>query len=188
MNSIPCVQNRTKNKQTCNRIFIEHLAMNEYYTVMETVVGMNSFSQELLRSAEDALRKGKDSYARLVLAWLLRKEPDNAVAWLMLARAVDTLEQRYDCLQRALDLTGNHPVIREQVYQLERTITGKNCSAPETKQPWPETSELMPLADKGKSIVSAEKTERLPALGYVNSRHLLMLSGLCVIMFAYVFG
>ncbi len=162
--------------------------MNEYYTVMETVVGMNSFSQELLRSAEDALRKGKDSYARSVLAWLLQKEPNNAVAWLMLARAVDTLEQRYDCLRRAQDLTDDHPLIREQIYQLERTITGKNCSAPETHRPWPATADLVQPHHEDNSIIPAEKTERIPFLSYVSSRHLLMMSGLCVIMFAYVFG
>ncbi len=165
--------------------------MHAYYRGMENVIGMNSFSQELLHNADTALREGKDSYARSILVWLVRKQPTNAAAWLMMSRAVEDVEHRYDCLQRALILTDDNPIVQEQVYELERIITGKNCNSAEATKPWPETSELMPLPVAPEPVTLPIEESEPPAYALfrqVNARHLLMLSGLSVIMFAYVFG
>ncbi|GAB1421088.1 hypothetical protein MASR2M15_12280 [Anaerolineales bacterium] len=62
----------------------------------------NSNSQKQLQQAIDAIRNDQKAEARLILRDILQKDPHNESAWLWLASAVNSIEDRRNCLQQVL--------------------------------------------------------------------------------------
>jgi len=61
-------------------------------------------SKTLLIQAQEILQKGDRVHARTILVRIIKQEPRNVQAWMLLAEAADTKEQAIYCLERALSL------------------------------------------------------------------------------------
>ena len=69
--------------------------------------------QDSLRLAISAIRAGRKSEARRLLALMLEADPRNEDAWLWMSAVVDTDEQRIDCLKRVLAINpANGPALK----------------------------------------------------------------------------
>jgi Tol biopolymer transport system component len=79
---------------------------------------MSSDVQEILKAGIDAARRGNKIAARGLLEQVIERDPNNEMAWLWLASAVDTLEERRNCLQNVLRINPNNPRAREALARL----------------------------------------------------------------------
>jgi len=61
-------------------------------------------SEKILKQAQETLQKEDRVNARTLLVRLIKQEPRNVRAWMLLAEAVDTKEQAIYCLEHALKL------------------------------------------------------------------------------------
>jgi Tfp pilus assembly protein PilF len=61
-------------------------------------------STEALRLAVQKVQTKDYTSGRAILAWVLKSQPDNVVAWLWLARCIATQEERAQCLRRVAAL------------------------------------------------------------------------------------
>lgn len=59
---------------------------------------------EALELAVQKVRTKDYGAGRAILAWVLKSQPDNVVAWLWLARCIANQEQRAQCLRRVAAL------------------------------------------------------------------------------------
>jgi Tfp pilus assembly protein PilF len=59
---------------------------------------------EALQLAVQKVRTKDYTSGRAILAWVLKSQPDNVVAWLWLARCIANQEERAQCLRRVADL------------------------------------------------------------------------------------
>lgn len=71
-------------------------------------------------AVQHALQSGDRESARRLLAALLRADPQNVQAWLLMSEAVDTDTQRRECLQRVLAIEPDNQAARAGLAQLER--------------------------------------------------------------------
>lgn len=74
-----------------------------------------------LKQAIAAARAGKNPQAKVLLARVIKDEPDNANAWFLLSTLADTEEQKVQHLQKVLELEPNHPAAAEQLAELVPT-------------------------------------------------------------------
>ncbi len=66
-------------------------------------------SADLIREAVELAKAGRRSDARAIVTRLLRSDPDNAAAWVVMAQVVGNRQQAIDCLKNVLRLEPNHP-------------------------------------------------------------------------------
>ncbi len=71
-----------------------------------------------LKQAIAAARAGKNPQAKVLLARVIKDEPDNANAWFLLSTLADTDEQKIQHLQKVLELQPNHPTAADQLAEL----------------------------------------------------------------------
>lgn len=57
--------------------------------------------EEAILSAVEAIQRGDIGQGRATLSWVVRKEPDNRLAWVWLATCVAEEEARDECYRRA---------------------------------------------------------------------------------------
>jgi hypothetical protein len=74
---------------------------------------------ELLQEAIDALQAQDKSRARKILAHIIRDNPQNDRAWMYTAFAVDTVDQKIECLQRAIEINPANEKAEELISRLE---------------------------------------------------------------------
>jgi hypothetical protein len=75
-----------------------------------------------LDSALIALRNGERNKARSILADILRSNPKNELAWYWLATCVDSVQQKRDCLSRAVALNPNNLQAKAALAKLEHCL------------------------------------------------------------------
>ena len=71
-----------------------------------------------LRRGIEAARRGDKRAAQLLLREVLDADPRNELAWMWLASAVDSLDERRLCLRRALQINPNNTRAREALNRL----------------------------------------------------------------------
>jgi hypothetical protein len=111
-----------------------------------------------LGAARAALMQGDKTTARAELATVLRADPGNAQAWLLMSGIVTTPEQQRDCLARVLAIEPDNPAARRGLAALEAApatlaTSGAPASAPSgirrlaaAPSPEPPHPALAPLA------------------------------------------
>jgi hypothetical protein len=75
--------------------------------------------QQKLRLGIEAARRGDKAAARMLLRQVVTENPDNELAWMWLASAVDDLDERRACLQQALRLNPDNTRAREALSRLQ---------------------------------------------------------------------
>jgi hypothetical protein len=71
-----------------------------------------------LKQAIAAARAGKKPQAKVLLARVIKDEPENVNAWFLLSSLADTEEQKIQHLQKVLELQPGHPAAAEQMAEL----------------------------------------------------------------------
>src|SRR3990172_705596 len=74
--------------------------------------------ESALEQAAGAIRQGNKSQAKIILAEVIRQEPRNEAAWLLLADAVERKEHAIDCLERVLKFNPNSQVAHKRLASL----------------------------------------------------------------------
>lgn len=74
-----------------------------------------------LKQAIAAAHAGKKSQAKVLLARVIKDEPENANAWFLLSSLADTDEQKIQHLQKVLELQPDHPTAADQLAKLVPT-------------------------------------------------------------------
>lgn len=75
-------------------------------------------TQEKLRTGIEAARNGNKIIARELLRQVVTAEPNNELAWMWLASAVDTLRERRECLEKALEINPGNTRAKEALLRL----------------------------------------------------------------------
>jgi hypothetical protein len=75
---------------------------------------------DTLLQAYDFLQSGDRATAKRLLAAALRADSQNVQAWLWMSEAVDTEEQKRDCLLRALAIEPHNQAAQAELTRLER--------------------------------------------------------------------
>lgn len=71
-----------------------------------------------LKQAIAAARAGKEPQAKVLLARVIKDEPENVNAWFLLSTLADTEEQKIQHLEKVLGLQPEHPTARQQLAEL----------------------------------------------------------------------
>jgi hypothetical protein len=74
-----------------------------------------------LMQAIAAARAGKKPQAKVLLARVIKDEPENVNAWFLLSSLADTEEQKIQHLQKVIELQPDHPAASEQLAELAPT-------------------------------------------------------------------
>jgi peptide/nickel transport system permease protein len=77
-------------------------------------------SVDRLAEARQAMQRGDRIQARKLLSQVLRSDPHNEQAWLMMARLVDTEQQVVECLEWALKINRNNRSTQTALVALKR--------------------------------------------------------------------
>lgn len=77
--------------------------------------------QSKLNAGIEAARAGNQAEARRLLQQVLSADPNNEVAWMWMASAVSTPNERRVCLERALQINPNNARAREALRRLDTT-------------------------------------------------------------------
>jgi len=92
--------------------------------------------EDKLKSAISAIKEGENQIARKILIEVVREEPTNEKAWLWLATCVGTVNQKRDCLTKALSINPNNQNARKALAQLnaapEPSLSELQGSSPNT--------------------------------------------------------
>jgi len=83
----------------------------------------------LLKEGIAALKAGQRIRARALLQEVVREQPDNVAAWLWLSGAVETDDERRECLERVLEVDPNNPHAKKGLERLGPR-TARKLSAP----------------------------------------------------------
>lgn len=75
-----------------------------------------------LREAATAVRAKNNAQASRLLARILRDDPRNVRAWMLLSYAVKQKERKIECLRRVLRISPNHALAKERLSQLETAV------------------------------------------------------------------
>lgn len=78
-------------------------------------------SKIILKKAVGAIRAGDKASGRRLLAQVLRLDPENELAWLWLAHAVDERSRRRQCLEKVLALNPGNATARRELQSLDST-------------------------------------------------------------------
>jgi peptide/nickel transport system permease protein len=78
-------------------------------------------SPDQLTAAQEAIQAGEVTHARRLVAQILRDEPANEQAWLMMVRLVDQREQVVYCLQRASKINPENKVTLRALTAIQRS-------------------------------------------------------------------
>lgn len=81
-----------------------------------------------LREALEAIKRGDEEEARAILAELLRDEPENVPAWVLLSKLATSQVQKVAFLRRVLSLDPSHSYAREQ-------LAASGAAQPQIPQP-----------------------------------------------------
>jgi len=81
----------------------------------------NADLQRKLRAGIEAAQQGDKRTARNLLKQVLAEDENNELAWMWLASAVETLEERRACLQRVLQINPKNARAREALSRLSGT-------------------------------------------------------------------
>jgi TolB protein len=84
----------------------------------------NSSLQEKLRQGIEAARKGEKTAAQKLLRQVTSGDPGNEVAWMWLASVSETLQERRQCLERAIRINPENTRAKEALRQLGAPIGG----------------------------------------------------------------
>jgi Tol biopolymer transport system component len=79
--------------------------------------------QQKLRMGIDAARRGDKTAAQLLLRQVVAADPQNELAWMWLASAVESLDERRACLEHALRINPNNTRAREALRRLQPSGT-----------------------------------------------------------------
>ncbi len=71
-----------------------------------------------LKQAIAAARAGKEPQAKVLLARVIKDEPENVNAWFLLSSLADTEEQKVQHLEKVLELQPDHAVASQQLAEL----------------------------------------------------------------------
>ena len=74
--------------------------------------------QQKLNMGIEAARRGDKSAAQVMLRQVVEAEPDNELAWMWLASAVDNVTERRECLEQALRINPENSRAREALGRL----------------------------------------------------------------------
>jgi hypothetical protein len=72
-----------------------------------------------LRDAVANIKAGDKQAARSILVPILRSEPQNEIAWLLLSYAVDEKEYKRDCLERVLEINPANEKARKRLAEID---------------------------------------------------------------------
>jgi hypothetical protein len=81
--------------------------------------------QKKLRAGIEAAQQGDKRTARNLLKQVLSEDENNELAWMWLASAVETLEERRSCLQKTLQINPNNTRAREALNRLSGQPSGR---------------------------------------------------------------
>jgi hypothetical protein len=88
-----------------------------------------------LRQAITAIKSGDKQTGQRILHQLLDVEPDNEIAWLWLAAAVDAHNEKIRCLNRVLELNPDNETARQSITRLENTSAQSPLVQPDSSTP-----------------------------------------------------
>jgi hypothetical protein len=124
----------------------------------------------LFDQANEALR-GKDRQrARRLLIELLARQPRHEQGWLLLAAAVDDVDQALDCLRRALSLNPDNARAREWLALAEREKARRAVEAARLGEAAPEAAAATDDAPEAAATddeapAAADESRPVPRLG-----------------------
>jgi hypothetical protein len=76
-------------------------------------------SQTELKQAAEALKMGDKSGANRILGELVRLNPDNAEAWLMLFSTTENPIEKCDCLKQTVRIRPNDERVRQKLHKYQ---------------------------------------------------------------------
>jgi hypothetical protein len=91
-----------------------------------------------LKQAIAAARAGKQPQAKVLLARVLKEEPENVNAWFLLSSLADTEEQKIHYLEKVLEFKPDHAAARQQLSELAP------LSIEMEEEPWPAAESEVP--------------------------------------------
>jgi Tol biopolymer transport system component len=85
-------------------------------------------AQEKLKLGIEAARRGDKAAAQILLRQVVAVDPNNELAWMWLASAVESVSERRACLERALQINPNNTRAREALSRLEPAQTPRRAA------------------------------------------------------------
>lgn len=117
--------------------------------------------EETTREGIAALKRGHTARARELLRQAVEENPDDLKAWLWLSGAVESDEERVECLQRVLELNPDHEAARLGLAKL--TTSAGPTEEKEAEAPPDEEAQEAEVRDAEAS--AAPPPEAAPAVG-----------------------
>jgi hypothetical protein len=114
---------------------------------------------DALQRAIAAVKAGDKAAGQRLLAEVIRDDPRNEAAWLWMAAALDSDEQRRTCLERVLAINPDNPTARRGLARLGRaspTGAASQAAGPASPGPQPEPS-APPLAGNERGARAASE-------------------------------
>lgn len=99
-------------------------------------------TQTWIEQAQEAVGAGDKAAARRLLAQVLKSNPGEETAWLLMASAVDSEQQRRECLQRVLAIDPHNGPARRALERMEHVVSPPQPTVggrPSTASPPPVT-------------------------------------------------
>ncbi|MBZ0304365.1 MAG: hypothetical protein K8J31_31805 [Anaerolineae bacterium] len=90
--------------------------------------------QQKLRMGIEAARRGDKPAAQVLLRQVVETDPGNELAWMWLASAVDSLDERRACLEHALRINPDNTRAREALRRLQPGAASAESSASRGRQ------------------------------------------------------
>jgi len=91
--------------------------------------------EQILHSARAAISEGNRSQARALLAALVRNQPQNKEAWMLLSEVVQKRDQVIYCLERALRIDPKEPTVRRSLELLRSEGLSRIAAPGRPKKP-----------------------------------------------------
>ncbi|MDX1412775.1 MAG: L,D-transpeptidase family protein [Candidatus Promineifilaceae bacterium] len=82
-----------------------------------------------LKQAKLAIREGHISEARRLIRQVIREEPQNYVAWLLLARVTDSPQAAQEYVKRAATIRPDNPLVHSEIKRLDKASVAAKSSA-----------------------------------------------------------
>ena len=117
---------------------------------------------ELSQAGIAAARAGQPGWARDLLTRAIELDEGNVKAWLWLSQAVDTLEEKQECLERVLSLDPDHEVARRGLAWLHMKLEAGTPPAVAPPDAAPSVS-VPPAAVPAAATMGAESAAPVPA-------------------------
>lgn len=119
----------------------------------------------LLREGITAVKAGQRAKARALLQRVLRERPNDVSTWLWLSGAVETDDERRECLEKVLEIDPDNPHAKKGLQKLPPRV------AP--PQEIPVSAQIAAEEPSTPPSVATEKSPTSPALPAERHRHLL---------------